>query len=375
MFFTLFLTTFLTTFNNVVLASKYILTPKSDDSHVQAQALGLQKLASFDDLTLYTSYHDDLLMHKNVLTQHFYIEEDSVFSIQQNVPWHLDRITKRNLPLNQSWPYAQPGSCHVNADVTIDTYIVDTGIDVNHPEFGGRAHWGANFVDNTDTDCNNHGTHVAGLVGSKSYGVCADSSLYAVKVLSCDGSGSLSGVIQGIEWAYKQHIEKSKSSGKVVKSVINMSLGGGFSNAINLAVENCLKNQHFYIVVAAGNENQSACKSSPASAKSVITVMASDSDDNRAWFSNWGPCADIFAPGVDIISTIPNDSTAKYSGTSMASPVMTGVLNHYIDMYPNLNQKQLLDVVKKTATKDVMKNLKGQTNNLLAFLHRGDSFS
>jgi cerevisin len=377
-----------------VLCQNYILIPKNDNDNVRASELAstfnLEQLASFDALELFTSSHDNLIQHKDYLSNHFDIEEDSIVTINSDfvvfndinldshftesstVPWHLDRIVKHNLPLNNSFPYQSPGSCHTNKDVLINTYIVDTGIDISHPEFNGRATWGSNFADSKDTDCNNHGTHVSGLVGSLSYGVCTDANLIAVKVLDCNGSGSTSGVIKGIEWAFKSHLETTKNEkSKTVKSIINMSLGGSYSRALNKALETCVRNNNFYVVVAAGNENQDACDSSPASSKSILTVMASDISDNRAWFSNWGECTNIYSPGVNILSTIPHNQVATYSGTSMASPITTGVLNHYIDMLPQHNMKQMISILSNFSSKNVVKGAsKPSTVSNLVYLSR-----
>lgn len=383
-FFVSFITFFTTSF-----AKNYILTPKDESGFALASEHNLEPLANFGDLIFYTTTDKNLNRYHSTLTEYFDIEEDkpvSIFSsnvksnfnkyfkIQKSeAPWHLDRVTKRQLPLDGSFPLSTKGSCHTRDELLINTYIVDTGIDTEHPEFEGRAVWGANFADNKDTDCNNHGTHVAGLVGSKSYGVCVDANLYAVKVLDCGGSGSTSGVIQGIQWAFKHHRETSSKtkalSGKLAKGIINMSLGGGYSDAINRAVDYCVENdENFYIVVAAGNENNDACRTSPASSSKVLTVMASDKSDNRAWFSNWGSCADVYAPGVDVLSTIPDGKTAKYSGTSMASPVMAGVLNHYVDKFPNKNMDKLKKKVLSKSSKGVISTEKPNTPNLLAYL-------
>lgn len=327
----------------------------------------LDQLASIDNTHFFTSMHDNVIMNRNVLTNYFDIEEDITVSIN-NLPWHLGRVAKEKLPLSETFPYTGKGSCHRNTDFVIDSYVVDTGIDISHSQFEGRAKWGANFVDDKDTDCNMHGTHVSGLIGSKDYGVCVDANLYAVKVLGCQGEGSLSGVIKGIEWVFDRHLEKSKTA--KVKSIINMSLGGGFSKALNKATESCLANNaDFYIVAAAGNENSDACNTSPASSPSVLTVMASDSNDKRAWFSNFGKCTDIYSPGVDILSTIPNEQTAVLSGTSMATPVLVGVLNHYIDIYPNLNMKDIKEKMIQDATASVESKKHG-TSNKLVFLVR-----
>lgn len=376
----------------------YILTPKSNmyndvtmnSIYVEAaQKHNLDELAFFDlddnYLVIYKTQHENVMDNRWELEKYFDIEEDKVISINEHVsdfqmifsdpmdvPWHLGRVSNKDLSSSDKFEYGTSGACHRNNETLIDTYIVDTGIDIKHPEFESRAVWSANFADDIDTDCNNHGTHVAGLVGSRSYGVCVDANLHAVKVLDCQGSGSLSGVVQGIEWVFNEHKRKSKSeTSRKVKSVINMSLGGGFSSAINRAVEACVnKDDNFYIVVAAGNENSDACKTSPASAPSILTVMASDVNDNKAWFSNWGRCANLYSPGVDVLSTIPGGRTAKYSGTSMASPVMTGVLNHYLDMYPTKNMQAMQKLVMKKATKGSIKGNPSGSNNLLAYFTR-----
>jgi hypothetical protein len=384
----------------LVSAKNYILTPKEEyignfGVHAISGEHNLEIFAEFTEfgyLPFYTTSYENVIKYVSTLSQFFDIEEDVTIKLKDydfvlvdkvdtqthilkndtSVPWHLDRISKHKLPLDGSYPYSESGSCHTNSDVIIDTYIVDTGIDIEHPQFGGRAVWSENFVDSTNTDCNNHGTHVAGLVGSNDYGVCKDANLYAVKVLDCKGSGSLSGVIKGIEWVYKSHVSKTKlKSSKVVKSVINMSLGGGFSRALNKAIEyGVKKDNNFYVVVAAGNEDQDACNGSPSSVKSILTVMASGKDDNRAWFSNWGPCAELYSPGLNVLSTIPNGQTAVYSGTSMASPVLAGVLNHYIDMYPDMNMKQIKKQMISMSSKDVISGQKESTSNNLVYLER-----
>lgn len=373
-----------------VAALDYILTPKYPsftrfmplDFVELADDYNLESIAEFEDFTVYKTSEENMERHRNTFEFLFHVEEDQIITLDKmyldfhsykssSAEWHLDRITKHKLPLDGNFPYSEPGMCHRNKDVLINTYVVDTGIDITHPQFEGRASWGANFVDDIDTDCNGHSTHVAGIIGGKDYGVCVDANLIAVKVLDCQGSGSLSGVIKGIEWVFNQHKMTTRMSSKVVKSIINMSLGGGYSYAINRAVEACLeKDQNFYIVVAAGNENSDSCSTSPASAPSVLTVMASDARDNRAYFSNFGKCSDIYAPGVDILSSIPNGGTARYSGTSMGAPQISGALNHFIDMYPEQNMKQIKKTISKQATKGVIHGDKPSTKNLLVYLHR-----
>lgn len=360
---------------NFVYSTKQNTINKFLDVEALANHYKLEKIADFGNLKYFYGKDNENNMLQNV----FDIEEDKLFSIVHtdyvivkgsDVPWHRERISRRKMEYNNTFPYSEKHSCHRNDDVLINTYIVDTGIDVEHPQFENRAVWGANFADSEDTDCNNHGTHVAGLVGSKDYGVCVDANLIAVKVLDCDGSGSLSGVIRGIEWAYKHHVSVSKSvKTKKVKGLINMSLGGGYSTALNRAVEAC-GSVDFHIVVASGNENSNSCNTSPASAKNVVSVMASSQDDYRAWFSNYGKCSTLYSPGVDVLSTIPGNKVARYSGTSMASPIVAGVLNHYLDMYPQHNQAQMKQILRKLSTKGIIKGNKHSTHNELIYLDR-----
>lgn len=358
---------------------KYILVPK--ESHVllnvDFDALAyehqLTSLARIGSLSFYTTTGDNLEKYKSTLAQFYEVEQDAqvwawgdqVVLEQHTVeqaPWHLARIVQKGYPMyeNVSYPFNATGSCHRNGSL-VNTYIVDTGIDVAHSQFEGRAVWGANLVDDNDTDCNSHGTHVAGIVGSKNWGVCVDANLHAVKVLDCDGSGSISGVIAGIQWVYEHHTAATAGT----KSIVNMSLGGGRSSALDRAIDSFVQNSNgVFFVVAAGNENSDACKGSPSRLKSVVTVMASDRLDNKAWFSNWGTCADIYAPGVDVTSTVPGEKHAKFSGTSMASPVVAGVLNHYISRYSDAGVKMMLE----RSTSNVIKKNEDSSPNRLVFL-------
>ena len=233
------------------------------------------------------------------------------YYLQENPVWGLDRVDQKSNLLNTKYYY--PTTSGQNVDV----YVIDTGIDIKHPEFENRAIWGDNFADNVNTDCNGHSTHVAGTIGSKTYGVAKKSTLISVKVLGCDGSGTYSGILKGFDFVLKRK-KTSKNP-----SVINMSLGGGKSQAINNAVSELVKN-NVVVVVAAGNENQDACNTSPASCESAITVGATSKTNEFAGFSNYGKCVNILAPGVDILSTVPNNKTTFLSGTSMATPHTAG---------------------------------------------------
>lgn len=267
--------------------------------------------------------------------------------VQNNPEWHLDRIDQRKLPLDHQFRYNE------SAGSGVDVYIVDTGIDVSHPQFGDRATWAFNAVDDYDKDCNDHGTHVAGLVGSSDYGVAKKVNLKAVKVLNCQGSGTYSSILKGLEFVANNHNSSRHT-------IINMSLGGPKSDILNSAVRE-LTGMGIHVVVAAGNENQNACNTSPASDSSVITVGATDIHDRIAWFSNWGPCVDILGPGVDILSTIPNSRTEMMSGTSQSSPKVAGTLALLLS---SGYQKEHLF---SNSTKGVIKGLRSNTVNSLVY--------
>lgn len=368
-----------------IIAKNILLVPK--ENHLKSFGFNvfvlehnLEHIVSIQGLNVYKTNDENFKLFKMTFEHLFDIEDDLIFTQPQpqsqeqdkdeSTPWHLDRITKRHLPLDGKFEYYESGTCHKNKDLNIHTYIVDTGIDIKHVEFEGRAIWLENFSgDNQDNDCNSHGTHCAGLVGSKNYGICKDANLFAVKVLNCEGSGSYSGILSGLDFVYKRHIEElSKNSG--VRSIVSMSLGGGFSKSINRAVESLVTLDTIYVVVASGNEDSDACSTSPASARGVFTVNAMDRYDNRAYFSNFGKCTDIYSPGVDILSTTPGGNTAVYSGTSMATPILVGVLNHYIDQFPHMNMKQIKEKMINDSTKEIIKGNPLETNNLLVFLNR-----
>jgi subtilisin family serine protease len=281
------------------------------------------------------------------------IEQDTVMKIsttqmagttQPSPTWGLDRIDEGPLPLSHTYSYTHTGS-------GVDAYVIDTGIETTLSQFGGRAdtvYGGA--------DCNGHGTHVAGIIGSKSFGVAKSVRLHAVQVLGCDGSAPTSDVIAAVDWVREHH---------AAKSVANLSLGGSKSTALNDAVT-ALSKSGVFVAVAAGNENADACKSSPASAASVEATAASSSSDTRAAFSNYGTCVDIYAPGVNIRSTYQG-STAYLSGTSMASPFVAGVAALYKSAYGQATFGTIQTWMADHANNNRIKSNKAGTHNRLVY--------
>jgi subtilisin family serine protease len=261
-----------------------------------------------------------------------YVEQDAVIgasSIQPGAAWGLDRIDQHTRTLDAKYTYRSA------KDVT--AYVIDTGIRTSHKDFGGRATSGWDFVDGdrTANDCNGHGTHVAGTIGGATYGVAKDVKLVGVKVLDCEGSGSYSDFIAGIDWV-TQHAK--------LPAVANMSIGGPRSKALDDAVNRSIAKGVTY-AIAAGNENKNACKFSPSDTGNAITVGAVDSGDKRASFSNYGTCLDIFAPGVNIRSASGNSNTGTQvmSGTSMASPHVAGAAALVLGAHPGWSPQQVRD--------------------------------
>ncbi|OIQ79415.1 extracellular serine proteinase precursor [mine drainage metagenome] len=251
-------------------------------------------------------------------------------STESPAPWGLDRLDQVNLPLDNRYTYPD------SAGAGVSVYVVDTGVSPN-PTFGNRLASG--FTAYTDgygtTDCNGHGTHVAGTVASTLYGVAKAATVVPVRVLNCSGSGSTSTVITGLDWIAAHHSVGSPG-------VVNMSMSGPLSTALNTAVAGLVADG-LTVVVAAGNNDANSCSASPSSAPAALTVGATDQADMRASFSDWGPCLDLFAPGVSIVSLSATSpaSNVTMSGTSMAAPHVAGIAALYLGVYPAATPDQV----------------------------------
>src|SRR5688500_1274117 len=264
-------------------------------------------------------------------------QEVSISATQTSATWGLDRIDVRDLPLNGTYVYNADGS-------GVRSYIIDTGIRTTHLDFGARASGGFTSINDGlgSNDCHGHGTHVAGTVGGATWGVAKNTSLIAVRVLNCQGSGTTSGVIAGVDWVTANHIKPA---------VANMSLGGGASSTLDAAVNNAVA-AGVTFVVAAGNSNADACNYSPARAVSAITAGATTTSDARASYSNFGSCLDIFAPGSGITSawSTSNTATNTISGTSMASPHVAGAPALYLQRDPSASAATVTNALTSNAT-------------------------
>ncbi|KAJ6155534.1 Subtilisin-like serine protease [Penicillium chermesinum] len=332
-------------------------------------------------------FHEDVIEQVRRHPDVEYIEKDSEVrtmnaKVEKDAPWGLARISHRDslsFGTFNKYLYAAEGG------EGVDAYVIDTGTNIEHVDFEGRATWGKTIpVGDEDEDGNGHGTHCSGTIAGAKYGVAKKANVYAVKVLRSNGSGSMSDVVKGVEWAAEAHIKKTKDSkaGKVKGfkgSVANMSLGGGSSVTLDRAV-NAAVDAGIHFAVAAGNDNADACNYSPAAAEKAVTVGASTLEDSRAYFSNYGKCTDIFAPGLNIKSTWTGSKHAVniISGTSMASPHIAGLLAYYpasdsAYAVEGITPKKLKEALITIATQDTLTDIPSDTPNLLAWNGGGSS--
>ena len=282
-----------------------------------------------------------------------YIEQDQMMyatATQTNPTWGLDRIDEADLPMDSLYIDDVDGT-------GVNAYVIDTGVVISHSDFNGRAQNGWDFVDNDSiaNDCNGHGTHVAGTIGSTTYGVAKNATIVAVRVLDCQGSGTNSGVIAGVDWV---------AQNATLPAVANMSLGGGSSTALDSSVQGAI-DAGVVFAVAAGNSDSDACVGSPNRVADALTVASSTSSDARSSFSSWGSCIDLFAPGSNITSTWSNGGTNTISGTSMASPHVAGVAVLYLQDNPSASPSAVNAAVVANAVSGKISDTAGSPNLLL----------
>lgn len=280
-----------------------------------------------------------------------FVEEDSEVTLsttQAGATWGIDRIDQRNRPLSTTYTYNATGA-------GVKAYVIDTGIRATHQDLAGRVLAGVNTVDATPSteDCNGHGTHVSGTIGGTTWGVAKDVTLVAVRVFGCGSSTTIAAIIAGVDWVTGDH-----QPGQA--AVANMSLGGGANASLDTAVRNMIADG-VSAAIAAGNGNifgfpVNSCNQSPARVAEGITVGASDINDAKASFSNYGTCVDLHAPGVNITSSwaTADNATNAISGTSMASPHVAGVVAQYLQLNPAATPAQVQQAIKDLSTKGVV---------------------
>ncbi len=285
-----------------------------------------------------------------------YVEQNQRFRItEDDATWGLDRTDQHDLPLDKKYNAPNDGS-------DVNVYVIDTGIYAEHGDFGGRASVGTDTVgDGQDgKDCHGHGSHVAGTIAGEKWGLAKKATVFGVRVLDCQGSGSTESVVAGIDWV-TQNAKKP--------AVANMSLGGGADDALDAAVRKSVAAGVTY-AVAAGNENADACEGSPSREPVALTAGATDDTDTRAEFSNFGKCVDLFAPGVDITSVgiSDPDATETMSGTSMASPHIAGAAALYLHEKPEATPEEVATALTTLATPDKVQDPGTDSPNSLLYV-------
>jgi subtilisin family serine protease len=293
-----------------------------------------------------------------------YVTTDGYQSMPTGQPWGLDRIDQRSRALTKSYSYTHTGK-------GVHAYILDTGLDYSHPDFGGRARVDYDVFGGYGADCSGHGTHVAGTVGGATSGVAKSVSLHGVKVAhgttwdgkTC-GASTMTDLAWGLYWVYWNRINPA---------VVNISMGPRDGGSFPLVDDwvNALANDGVFVAVAAGNRNTYACLDSPASAANAFTTAASTWNDTRlqypTWASNYGSCVDAYAPGDQITSTWTGGRWHTISGTSMASPHIAGVAALYKQAYGNASSATITNWIKSNATANVIGNNPSETPNRLLF--------
>lgn len=334
--------------------NQYIVVLKPEfsaqDFKLYANETVLKKFSIINGMLIETTSDPNTLKRDGVA----YVEANvqmHILSQQTNPPWGLDRIDTRS-GLDNVYNYSGTGS-------GVNVYVIDTGILSTHSEFSGRVGSGFSAISGGTTDCSGHGTHVSGTIAGTTYGVAKKATLYPIRVLDCQGSGSTDGVISGIEWV---------AANARLPAVANMSLGGNKLQSINDAVSKAIS-RGIVFVAAAGNSSDDSCRYSPASVPEAITVAAADRNDTSANFSSFGSCVDLYAPGVSILSAgiSNNSSSATMSGTSMASPHTAGVVALLLGKTPNAKPSAIAAQLINNATRGVLSSVPSGTANLLLY--------
>ncbi|MDB4890886.1 MAG: serine protease [Gemmatimonadetes bacterium] len=351
--------------SGTLIAGRYIVGFKSNvaDVDIEARRLELRHRGVLRmtyksalkgmTLTMSAAAADSLRDEPNVA----FVEQDrmsATATTQSGASWGIDRTDQRGLPLNNAYSYSADGS-----GVTV--YILDSGINFTHSDFGGRASAGTDIMTpgGTAADCHGHGSTVSGVVAGSTYGVAKKAKLVAVRVVDCNGNSANSTTIAGIDWV---------TSHRVLPAVANLSLQNVYSAALNQSIANAVA-AGVTFVVAAGNSSADACSASPSSAPSAIVVGATDMSDAFASFSNYGSCVTMLAPGVNIPgpSIGSNSATKTWSGTSFASPHVAGLAALYLQTHPTATPAQVRSYLLSNATPSAIKSVPSGTPNLLAY--------
>ncbi|XP_071477018.1 extracellular serine proteinase-like [Diadema antillarum] len=328
----------------VVLKPEYKVKSFMDSHSAEVQSSGSDSLVQLVFTTVVNGFSARLspesLQKFLEMDEVSYIEENSIVRVQYS--WGIDRVNQRSLPLDVDTVFAGDGN-------GVNVYILDSGINPNNTYFGGRAVVGSDTVGGQDgIDCDGHGTHVAGTIGADSFGIARAATLYAVRVLDCNGDGTLTGVLEGLDWV-RNNVRKP--------AIVSMSLGGTASDVMDAAV-NDVYNDGVTVVAAAGNDGVNACYFSPGRNPNVLTVAATASNDYEPAFSNFGDCVDLYAPGVYITSTwyTSDNATATISGTSMSCPHVTGAAAIILGEHNSYSPRQVMNKILRDATRDVIPN-------------------
>ncbi|GAB3835557.1 S8 family serine peptidase [Kribbella italica] len=278
--------------------------------------------------------------------------ENALDATQTNPPsWGIDRIDQRNLPLSNSYTYTRTGT-------GVHAYIIDSGVDPSHPNFGGRASFDFNGLDSNNTDCNGHGTHVAGTIGSTSYGVAKNVRLHGVKWLNCSGGGTASAAIAAVDWVTRNAVKPA-----VANTSWNFSANTTLENSLRRMISSGV-----FLATSAGNTGGNSCNLLPRKIETALVTAASTITDARASYSSTGSCVDVYAPGSAIVSTLPGNTTGSYNGTSMATPHVAGVAALYLQTSPSATPATVKSYIEANATPNVISGgTTGGTVNRLLF--------